>query len=140
VGLRAGELVNPLLDGRSVLVQPDIAARQLEAERRPSPYPTPEPSPTVKNGEDGSAVAEPLKVLHRRFHGSVELDPIRVSRDAGQAAGEVIQHLTTQPGAKVQVTLEVSADLPEGAPETLVWIVTENCKTLRFRSSAFEEE
>lgn len=76
----------------------------------------------------------------RRFHGSVSLDPDRLGRDAGDIAQEVVQHMTTLPDASVRVTLEIEAVLPEGAPDNVVRIVTENARTLKFKNQGFEEE
>ncbi len=70
----------------------------------------------------------------------MELDSDRVGRDAGRIAEEIISHLTTETGAKVTVTLEIQAELPEGAPDTLVRTVTENCRTLKFSNHGFERE
>ena len=76
----------------------------------------------------------------RRFHGTVALDAVRVGRDAGKIADEVLAHLAGQTGADVQVTLEVNVRLPDGASEQTVRIVTENARTLKFTSMGFEEE
>jgi hypothetical protein len=76
----------------------------------------------------------------KRFYGSVELDAQRVGRDAGKIAEEIVQHLALQPGAAVEVTLEIQARMPEGAPETVVRIVTENARTLKFTEQGFELE
>ena len=50
----------------------------------------------VKNGGDtGKELVidvEPERAVLRRFHGSVELDPMRLGRDAGRIADEVISH------------------------------------------------
>ena len=75
-----------------------------------------------------------------RFHACVEIDPVRVNRDIGQIADEVISHLTNHPGATVTVTLEIEAHFPTGAPDSLVRTVTENAKTLKFRVQGFERE
>ncbi len=80
----------------------------------------------------------------RRFHGSVRLDPKRVSRDVGAIAEEIVQHLVKhaelQRGGSVNVTLEIEVNLPDGAPDDLVRTVTENCRTLKFDpGSGFEE-
>jgi hypothetical protein len=77
-------------------------------------------------------------VLHR-FHGSVSLDPARTGRDAGRIADEVLSHLTPLKGARVTVTLEIQAEAPDGVPENVARTVNENCKTLKFRDSGFEE-
>ncbi len=68
------------------------------------------------------------------------MDSLRIGRDAGRIADEVIQHLTKLVGANVEVTLEIQARLQEGASDKTVRDVTENCRTLRFNSFGFEEE
>ena len=80
----------------------------------------------------------PAEKRTRRFFGSVALDPDRTSRDAGRIAEEVLQHLTTLPGAKVEVTLEIHAELPDGVPDDVRRIVDENCRTLKFKDQDFE--
>jgi hypothetical protein len=76
----------------------------------------------------------------RRYFGTVTLDPNRVARDAGRIAEEVIAHLGALPNATVQVTLEISADVPAGVPDQVVRIVTENSRTLRFDNHGFEQD
>jgi hypothetical protein len=70
----------------------------------------------------------------------VTLNAERVGRDAGQIASEVIAHLTGLVGAQVRVTLEIDADIPNGVPENVVRIVTENGRTLKFEPHGFENE
>jgi hypothetical protein len=76
----------------------------------------------------------------KRFHGSVTLDSSRVGRDASRIADEVIAHLVGLVGSDVTVTLEIDADIPNGAPENVVRTVTENSRTLKFSSQGFEED
>ena len=78
--------------------------------------------------------------MPRRFFGTVRLDPDRASRDMGTVSEEVLQHLTTLPGAKVEVSVEISATAPDGVSRTVRRIVDENCNTLRFVSHGFEDE
>jgi hypothetical protein len=61
-------------------------------------------------------------------------------RDAGRIAEEVIAHIAGLTGSQVTVTLEIEATVPDGAPEQVVRIVTENSRTLRFTSHGFETE
>ncbi len=68
------------------------------------------------------------------------LDTTRVGRDASRIAEEVIAHLAGLVGAKVTVTIEVEAEIPDGAPDNVVRTVTENSRTLKFRSHGFENE
>jgi predicted AAA+ superfamily ATPase len=76
----------------------------------------------------------------KRFHGTVVLDTERVGRDAGRIAEEIISHLAVEAGSRVTVTLEIDAELPEGAADGLVRTVTENARTLKFTSHGFERE
>ncbi|MCC6474792.1 MAG: DUF499 domain-containing protein [Burkholderiales bacterium] len=148
-GLRGGEIVNVLPESASLLVKPDIARRQMDAEAPPETE--------GKGAEGGSAVkpkgggapgpegdgrprcGEAARVL-RRFHGSVDLDQARVGRDASRIADEVVAHLTGLVGAQVRVTLEIEARIPSGAPDQVVRTVTENSRTLKFSTQGFETE
>jgi hypothetical protein len=76
----------------------------------------------------------------RRFHGVVELDALRIGRDAGRIAEEIVQHLSTLASADVRVRLEIDAEVPNGVPDRVVRTVSENCRTLKFISQGFEEE
>ena len=142
-GLRAGQSITVTADGAGLLVKPDVAARQVEAEVTPS---LPDATPARVLSEDGPrTVGDGPPQLEgalqlRRFHGSVRVDPMRVGRDAACIAEEVISHLVAQGGAKVTVTIEIDARLPTGASEHLVRTVTENCRALRFDSQGFERE
>lgn len=80
----------------------------------------------------------PMQAKPKRFDGSVTLTPQRVGRGAGEIAGEIVQHLTLQPGAEVEVTLEIQARVPEGTPDNVVRIVTENARTLKFTAEGLE--
>jgi hypothetical protein len=132
-----------------MLVRPDVATVQMEAEKK-EPI-TGEgkvvlPGITA-SGSGGPAIAAPESpgtgapqpVVLRRFHGSVKLDSIRIGRDASRIGEEVVQHLSGLVGANVDVTLEIQASIPGGAPEKTVRDVTENCRTLKFGSYGFEE-
>ena len=69
------------------------------------------------------------------------MDPTRVARDAGRIAEEVLAHLVALPESQVEVDLEIRAKIPDGTPEHIVRTVSENAKTLKFRTgSGFEEE
>lgn len=93
------------------------------------------PSQTVGGVPSPHEMSKP-----RRYHGSVDLDPTRVGRDAGRVADEVIAHLAGLVGSSVRVTLEIQADVPNGAPDNVVRAVIENSQTLKFLSYGFENE
>jgi hypothetical protein len=64
--------------------------------------------------------ARGLKVTGKptAFHGSLQLDSLHVERDADKVAQEIIQHLTSLMGAEVTLTLDISARIPDGMPDT----------------------
>jgi predicted AAA+ superfamily ATPase len=142
IGLRAGEAPRVTVDTIGLLVRSEVAARQIDAQRSPDrpPHEVAEADPTYHVDHDPASKADAPRPVMRRFHGSVSLDPERLGRDAGKIAEEVLQHLTTLKNARVELTLEIEADLPDGVPDGVVRIVTENARTLKFRNQGFEED
>jgi hypothetical protein len=141
-----GRVVDPL--GPGLLVKPEVARRQLQAETTEQ-----RGSGALGDGEgsqpgdgagtpgaegEGAGPESPRKPT--RFHGAVSLDPDRVGRDAGSVSEAVIAHLTGLLGADGTVTLEIEVTVPSGVPENVVRTVTENCRTLKFTTHGFEVE
>jgi predicted AAA+ superfamily ATPase len=141
-GLRMGQTIN-LGDGNSgLLVKPEAARAQADAERPATPPPTDkhaEPKDDKGQGAGTTVITAPPPMVLRRFHGSVTLDPTRLGRDAGRVADEVVSHVAGLVGSNVRVTLEIQADVANGVPDKVVRIVTENCRTLKFKDHGFEE-
>ena len=144
-GLRGGQ--NSSLadaDSTCLLVKGDVARAQLDTEGAQLPVVVLPPKKI--DDEDGPTppgpgrAPKPTTMQPKRFHGTVTLDAARVGRDAGRVAEEVIAHLAGLVGATVQVTLEVEAQIPSGAPEQVVRTVTENSRSLKFTSQGFEKE
>lgn len=159
IGLQTGTSVRVIADGQSVLVKPDLAKAQLNAEDEAaaasigvdiSSSGNDATTSTTSTGNGASSTGGPetgggggspeaATPVFRRFHGSVQLDSLRAGRDASRIADEVIQHLTKLAGAEVEITLEIQAKLPDGASDKTIRDVTENCRTLQFDSFGFEE-
>ncbi|WP_028319484.1 Swt1 family HEPN domain-containing protein [Desulfobulbus elongatus] len=160
LGLTGGGAVTVQQEGGALVVKPGVAAEQqrkdLEAAQAKAgngtttvaesgqaevrDQPTDTTVPGTSSVQDTGAQTAPATPVYRRFHGSVQLDSLRVGRDAVRIADEVIQHLTKLIGSDVQVTLEIQARLQDGASEKTIRDVTENCRTLRFDTFGFEEE
>ncbi len=145
-GLRGGQQVSIVdSDAPGLLVKPEIALKQLDAEKAattsasgPQPSEVSTGTRTTQTPQPQSGPGEAPKP--KRFHGTVSLDPTRVGRDASRIADEVISHLSGLVSASVTVTLEIEAKIPDGAPDTVVRTVTENSRTLKFKSQGFEKE
>jgi hypothetical protein len=142
-GLQAGRHIH-LSDATSpaLVVKAEVARRQLDAEAQQRAQAgtggadtavatgTGQAAGSARVTAVGEAVTRPdarPAVVMRRFHGSAQLDATRVGRDASRIAEEVIAHLESLGGADVRVALEIDARIPNGAPEDVVRIVTENC-------------
>jgi predicted AAA+ superfamily ATPase len=144
LGLRAAQTIAITPDDPGLLVKPEVAARQQEAERtQPGSVGggsiPPEPRlPGEPQNSGGPAPSTPR--LPRRYYGTVRLDPMRVGYEASRIAEEVIAHLAGQPGAEVEVKLDIQVRLPSGASEHTVRTVTENSRTLKFEHCGFEPE
>ena len=150
-GLRCQQRVSLTdADAPGLLVKPEVARKQLEAETVPPPGDGGQPGGTITGGGGTTPPAGPgpagktkppaVPTPPKRFHGTVTLDATRVGRDASRIADEVIAHLSGLVGATVTVTLEVEAEIPSGVPEHVVRTVTENSRTLKFTSQGFEKE
>jgi hypothetical protein len=145
LGLKAGpgESITVTLSDQSLLVKPAIALQQFALDQAlivPPPKPQPDPGPTPDPISPNPNPTSPHVKQIRRFHSTVKLDPMRLNRDAGQIANEVLQHLNSLLGSEVEVVLEIQARIPDGVPENVIRTVTENCRTLRFSNFTFEEE
>ena len=133
------------LDDQCVLVKPDVAAKQRLAESNAPPY-TPDPVPPVPPGPGPGGGTTPgpggtqTPSRPKRFYGSVNLNPVRASRDAQDVIDEVVQHLAGQSNSNVTVTIDIQATFGDGVPEDLERILTENCRTLGFNTQEFEDE
>ena len=159
LGLKAATGINPSISVQSLLVKPDIAQQQFDAEAAQASTITSGGSTTTVDGgtsggglsTDGDGTAggdgnasngtgDSQTTVLRRFYGNVDIDAMRINRDTPAIANEVIQHLTALNGARIKITLEIEAEIPDGVPDDVVRTVTENCRTLKFNSQSFEQE
>lgn len=89
-------------------------------------------------GASGGASSAAAATAPTSFFGSVELNPLMLSGSAGSVAEGIVQHLTSLLGAEVKVRLEIEARIPGGVPDKVQRDVTENARTLKFKTAEFE--
>jgi hypothetical protein len=139
-GLRGGQNISISGGGATgLVVKTEVARNQLEEEADTPPPIPPGPGPGPAPGPGPGPVPPPPARL-TRFYGAVEVDAVRLGAKAGEISEAVVAHLAGLPKARVRVTLEVEAEIPEGASDQVVRIVTENCRTLKFKNQGFEVE
>lgn len=129
----------PVVTAQTLLVRPDVAKAQ--------PGPDTEgggPKGGTGGGKDKEGGREEEETEEEttgptRFYGTVDLDPLRLNRDFGKIADEIVTNLTGLVGAEVTVTVEVQADASDGFPDHVVRTVSENARTLKFKAHGFED-
>ena len=82
---------------------------------------------------------QPEQPKNTHFYMSATLDNTRINRDVQRLVEEVINNLTAVDGSKVEVSLEVNVEAPDGLPTPTVRTVSENCRTLKVKSFGFDE-
>lgn len=160
VELRYNQFVD-CINTSDLLVKLDPARKQLLAEKS-APAVVVQPAQTGQGGEQPTlfnlppdAPIDPTVTLHQpptaqpatvpappkntRFYMTAELDTTRINRDVQRLVEEVITHLLSADGCKVSVTLDVTADAPDGLSTPIVRTVMENCKTLKVKDFGVDE-
>ena len=126
-GLVGGQHAGVVLDATSMLVKPDIAARQIAedvksvggeaaratqtGDRATTTPPGPDQHPTPGHG------------LSKRFCGRAALEPVRMLRDLGEIAEAIVGQLD-RAGANVTISVEIEATTEGGFPDDVRRIVT----------------
>ena len=127
LGLVFGDLPPSVVaDGSSVLVRPEVAARQVTPKDEPKivdPLPGPEDPPA----------------LPKRFFGTIKLNQDRMARHADQVIAEVVERIAAVEGAQVKVSIQIEVDSPDGFDDTTQRTIQENAGTLGFEQASFEE-
>ncbi|MBE3561874.1 MAG: DUF499 domain-containing protein, partial [Ktedonobacteraceae bacterium] len=127
LGLKAGQQITLNSVEAGLLVKPEVAAAQIqadaeEARRRNAQQPaggvSPDgqpglepPGPKLPKPPVTSSVAPPTAKQMRRFYGAVRINPRMMGSDAGRIMEEVVKHLTSLSKEGVQVTLEIQANI-----------------------------
>jgi hypothetical protein len=131
------------IDGSSLLVKPEPAMAQVEADK---PKPT-EPAETTQGGilNDGPTPAGggvPPPVVQAPapktiYYGSKSLTPTRASLDFSDIQKEIIQHFVSKLGVEVEVSVEITAKYPSGFDQNIIRTVSENAAVLKLDESGF---
>ncbi len=74
----------------------------------------------------------------RAFYGAVEVSPTTAKMRMVQLADEIISILASDPQAELKITVEINADFPTGASDQIKRAVSENARSLGFKSVMWE--
>jgi len=142
-GLTLGQPFTLYFDDKALIVQPDIAQAQIDAERaarQPDAMPLPVdggPAPVVTTVDEPDAPSPPKP--KKRYYGSVEVNPQRAMRDLSQIADEIILRLASLPGVDVSITVDIEGRHGDGFDDATMRTISENSRTLNFKSHSFED-
>jgi hypothetical protein len=138
---------NVVFDDTLLLIEPG-AAQAYEDANRPAFAP-------AKQADAGSGFSEgvtntpvqqgrvapvpkPAEAKPKSFHGTVEVPTATAKMHLVQLADEIVSVLASDPNAEVRLTVEISAEFPEGASDNLKRAVAENARSLGLKSAEWE--
>lgn len=129
-----------------LLVRPDVASDQLEAESK-SKAPLEDQLATLVDEHGGTTTgdssAHEVDVVFEnpktRFYGVKALNSDKIALDFKNIADEVIANLRAADGTELTVRIEIEATNATGFDDSKVRTVSENALTLKFDQSGFEE-
>ena len=129
-----------VFDDTLLLIEPE-AAKAYEEANRPAPSPA-EPKPThggAPQPQPQPTTPSPGAAKPRSFHGTAEVPAATAKMRFVQLADEIVSVLNSDPNAAVRLVVEISADFPEGATDTVKRAVSENARTLGLKSADWEQ-
>lgn len=135
-----------------LLIEPEVATQYAIEQQKlivvapPEAGGKPEEPTTVRSGTN--AITEPGKKppvtgptvapKAKAFRGTVEVSASLAKSKLRSIAEEVIELLNTDPNANIRVTLEIDAEFPQGASDTIKRGVSENATNLGFKVKDWE--
>ncbi len=142
-----GILINDTL----LLIEPEAAKQYVNAIKERTEV-VPAERETTSRGDTKSQKDQPTspsselrdsaplreKSPPRSFRGSVEVNAALAKSKLHKIAEEVIELLTSDPNATVRITLEIDAEFPRGASDTIKRAVSENAQNLKFNHHEWE--
>ena len=153
-GFRLGD-ANVQLDDTLLLIEAD-AAKKYEVKLLAASTPNsgtasgPTPPPTITTGTTGArTLFDPQAATTghapttasgkaKSFYGSVQVNPSTAKIRLVQLAEEIINHLASDSQADLKITVEINADFPNGASDQIKRAVSENAKSLGFKTWTWE--
>ena len=133
----------PIAPGMLV-VKEDVAEEQLAAVVKTPPQPPYQINPAVTPIDPIWPIEPPPEPIQERnekphrFSMDTKLDDTRINKQVNEYVQEILAHLQDLPGARVDIHLDITVDMPEGADDDVVRTVSENCHTLKTDHFSFD--
>ncbi|HEV7343319.1 MAG TPA: DUF499 domain-containing protein [Sphingopyxis sp.] len=131
-----------VIDSDSVIVKPAVAeSHRPETSALSDTVPNSSPAGATENPSgpiNDVNAPPPTEQNPTRFSGTVMISPERPARDMHQIVEAIVEQLTTLPGSRVTLRLEIEAEVPSGLDRAKVRTLVENANTLGFSEKAVE--
>jgi hypothetical protein len=135
---------NVIFDDTLLLIEPAAAAAYEAANRAAAPDATPTPDhrpgdvgnklqPGTTPGVTGAVATKP-----RAFHATAVVPAATAKMRLVEIAEEIVSVLASDPDATVRLAVEISADFPDGASESMKRAVSENARSLGISKADWE--
>lgn len=135
---------NVIFDDTLLLIEPTAAAAYEAANRAPVPELTltPNQPPGGTSGSPQSGVAPPVTgsvaTKPRAFHATAVVPAATAKMRLVEIAEEIVSVLASDPNATVRLAVEISAEFPDGASESMKRAVSENARSLGISKADWE--
>lgn len=135
---------NVIFDDTLILIEPTAAAAYEAANRPPAPELTltPNQPPGGTSGGPQPGVAPPVTGgvarKPRAFHATAVVPAATAKMRLVEIAEEIVSVLASDPNATVRLTVEISAEFPDGASESMKRAVSENSRSLGINKADWE--
>jgi hypothetical protein len=140
------------LDDALLLIEPEAARKYAAEQEIPIAAKSPgsgQSGATHSTGPGGTEGAEAGKktggagmtvaaTKAKSFRGSVDVNPTLAKSRLLTIADEVLALLSSDPNATLRITLEIDAEFPDGASDTIKRAVSENATSLEFKTKDWE--
>lgn len=143
-GFKLGDLAVQL-DDTLLLIELE-AAKAYEAAHAPVPQPKqpsgvisgPTPGGVIPSGIQSTTPPTSTPSASNIFIGTIDVNPTTAKMRMVEIAEEIVSVLMGDPKANVKLSVEISADFPEGASDQIKRTVTENAASLGFKNKTWE--
>ena len=136
--LKFGDAFDKEVSMENFIVKSSVAQKLLAEENKRDEFIESSPKILPDTVEPEPPIEQLPKLLSKHFSMDVELDKTRLNKSFNTYIDEITSYLMHLPNISVSIRLAVNISAPEGIPEDLKEVISENCRTLKVKNFYFE--
>lgn len=137
---------NVIFDDTLLLIEPSAAVTYERAHQAPPPAATETAGPAAGGSATGGATPSvstgsgttAVQAKPRAFHATAVVPPATAKMRLVEIAEEIVAILASDPNATVRLSVEIAADFPEGASDSMKRAISENARSLGISKADWE--